>query len=374
MRSKRVYLDLTHVGRHVTGLERIAIEQFEKVDFEGSDVVPVRGKGALSMVLRQQFLLPFLALVHPSAHFVFPGFPPSPFFALLKARTTMYVHDTFLLTRKADLSTKARHYMAPQFAFALKHLKRFMVNSEKTLKEVRAICREDAEISLYRPGVDNVFGLSATGRPERPAEPRPLRLAALGTVEPRKNYRAAAAILDSLEARGCKDAELHIIGRRGWGADAEAIAQHPGVVIHGYLETADVKAKLEAADVYICTSHDEGLGLPLLEAQYAGLPMVAPDAPVFREVLGTSGTFIDPAKPDEAAARILALVRSPDWRANESAKALANVKRWNAGAAADLAAARKAFVTPGSQSSASAGSAAPVRQDSMSKNARRTSP
>lgn len=344
MQAKRVYLDLTHVGRHVTGLERIAIEQFAKVDFEGAQIVPVRGGGALSMVLRQQFQLPLLALLHPSAHFIFPGFPPSPFFALLKNRTTMYVHDTFLLNRKKDLSAKARLYMAPQFAFALKQLKRFMVNSEKTLKEVQSICGDAARITLYRPGVENVFGLCATGRSERAGEPRPLRLAALGTIEPRKNYRAAVAIMDHLKALGFKDAELHIIGRAGWGEDASAIAQHPSVIVHGYLEAADVKAKLEAADVYLCTSHDEGLGLPLLEAQYAGLPMVAPDAPVFREVLGPSGTFIDPANPGEAAARIVSLIRSPDWRATESAKALANVQRWNAGAAADLAAARKTFV------------------------------
>jgi hypothetical protein len=37
--------------------------------------------------------------------------------------------------------------------------------------------------------------------------------------------------------------------------------------------------------------------LPLLEAQYAGLPIIAPDAAIFREVLGESGIHIDTADP-----------------------------------------------------------------------------
>ncbi|MGE0053993.1 MAG: glycosyltransferase [Hyphomicrobium sp.] len=342
---QRVYLDLTHAGRHVTGLERISIEQFEQVHFHGADIVPVRANGVASMILRQQFLLPALAVLNPSAQFVFPGFPPSPFFALLSRRVWMYVHDTFLITRKNDLSAKARFYMAPQFAFALRHLKRFMVNSEKTRDELRPFVGKDATIRLYRPFVGNVFDLTAEGREARIVKPNPLRLAALGTIEPRKNYSAAIAVLDQLRSMGHADAQLHIIGRPGWGEDAQRIATHPGVVIHGYLPAEQVKKELEAADIYLCTSHDEGLGLPLLEAQYAGLPIIAPDAPVFRQVLAASGTFINPSKPEEAARTILAMTSDPEWRAQTATAALGNIERWNEISDKDLASARQIFAS-----------------------------
>ena len=114
--------------------------------------------------------------MNPSARFVFPGFPPSPVFGLMSGRVTMYVHDTFLMTRKKDLSAKARLYMAPQFAFALRRLKRFLVNSEKTLAEVREICSPDATVTLYRPAVSNVFALHAS-RPCQPSVPRRNRCA-----------------------------------------------------------------------------------------------------------------------------------------------------------------------------------------------------
>ena len=82
----KVYLDLTHLGRHVTGIERIAIELFEKQSFAGAVMQPVRSRGMLSMIIKQQIWLPLLALLHPSAKFVFPGFPPSPLFVLARRR------------------------------------------------------------------------------------------------------------------------------------------------------------------------------------------------------------------------------------------------------------------------------------------------
>ena len=340
----RVYLDLTHLGRHVTGIERVSIEQFEKVDFESADVIPVRSSGIASMILRQQFQLPWLAITHPKALFVFPGFPPSPLFALFRRRAILYVHDTFLNTRRQDLGAKARLYMAPSFALAVRTFKNFFVNSEKTKADLAIHARPDANLRLYRPSVANVFNLETSSRTTGDDAALPLKLVALGTVEPRKNYAAALAILDSLRAKHDPAAELHIVGRAGWGPDAEQINSHAGVTVHGYLPEADVRRVMASTDVYLCTSHDEGLGLPLLEAQYAGLPVVAPDKPVFREVLASSGTFIDPALPDQAAATIAALISKPDWRGAASKAALENVARWNALAASDLEQARRIFL------------------------------
>ncbi len=339
----RVYLDLTHLGRHVTGIERVSIEQFEKVAFDGAEIVPVRSKGVASMILRQQLLLPALALLHPRARFIFPGFPPSPLLALARRRVHLYVHDTFLITRAADLSAKARLYMAPQFKFAVRTLKNFFVNSEKTRADLAPHLATDAVVKLYRPAVANHFGLGAGHRTSLAEKPSPLRLVSLGTVEPRKNYAAALRILDAIRATHDSAAELHIIGRAGWGNDAAAVSGHPGVIVHGYLTEAAVKAVLETADIYLCTSHDEGLGLPLIEAQFAGLPVVAPNQPVFREVLGHSGTFIDPSDAAAAARTIVDVMAEPQWRVLHASSALRNVARWNDAAAIDAAAARQTF-------------------------------
>jgi glycosyltransferase involved in cell wall biosynthesis len=326
----RVYLDLTHLGRQVTGIERVSIEQFEKQTFRGAEVRPVRSKSVPGMILKQQLLLPLLALLNPRALFVFPGFPPSALFALARSRAVLYIHDLFLVTRPQDLGLKAKLYMAGPFRLAVSRLKYFMTNSEKTRAELAAYIRPDSRIALYRPVVRNVFDLSAAGRGERPALPSPLRIVMVGTVEPRKNYAAAVAIRAALERLGFAGTQLHVIGREGWGGATAPLRANPDVVLHGYLSLRDAKRAIEACDLYLCTSHDEGLGLPLIEAQYAGLPVAAPDTTVFREVLGDSGLFFDPSAPEDAARIIAALIASPGWRQATADAALANAERWNA--------------------------------------------
>jgi glycosyltransferase involved in cell wall biosynthesis len=126
------------------------------------------------------------------------------------------------------------------------------------------------------------------------------------------------------------------------------------VTLHGYQPREGVQKLLRDADIFICTSHDEGLGLPLLEAQYGGLPIVAPDADIFHEVLGVSGIFIDPADPVAAATRIEAMLSQRQWRSRYVALATQNLKRWNALATADRDAvigliaklARRPVITP----------------------------
>jgi glycosyltransferase involved in cell wall biosynthesis len=181
--------------------------------------------------------------------------------------------------------------------------------------------------------VRNIFGLDAGGRADR--KDRGLRLVALGTVEPRKNFVAAAKIVAALRALGFPDTRLDIVGRQGWGDDWYILKGLPSVTLHGYQSEDRVKALLAEADLFICTSHEEGLGLPLLEAQYAGLPIVAPDAAIFREVLDQSGILIDPSEPKAAAAKIAGLLEDSNWRSRYAALDAQNLARWNALARAD---------------------------------------
>jgi glycosyltransferase involved in cell wall biosynthesis len=329
-----IYVDNTHLGRHVTGLERITLELFSASALAPLNVVPVTARGTRQMVTTQTFGLP-MRLATSSAMLLCPGFPPSPLLLPFASRVLPYVHDDFLVTRPTELNARARLYMARPFKLALRHYPRFLANSNDTRRRIAVHTRSDAEITLYRPSVRNVFGLQSEQRTGRAAAPRPLRLVALGTVEPRKNFTAAAALVAVLRGRGFADATLDIVGRRGWGDDWQALEAMPGVTLHDYQPTERVRQLLDTADLFVCTSHDEGLGLPLLEAQYAGLPIVAPDAPIFREVLDASGIFINPAEPAAAAAQIAAALSIQNWRARYVALAEQNLDRWNALAQGD---------------------------------------
>jgi glycosyltransferase involved in cell wall biosynthesis len=327
-----IYVDHTHLGRHVTGLERITMELFSTAALAPLDVEPVTTHNVPQMIMTQTMGLP-LKLAASSSVLLCPGFPPSPLLRPFASRVLPYIHDLFLLSRPADLNRRARLYMAAPFKLAVRHYPHFLVNSLDTRKQLAAHCRPDATITPYRPPVRNVFDLDDAGRAAR--QGRPLRLVALGTVEPRKNFVAAAEITGALRACGFADATLDIVGRRGWGSDWQTLEAMPAVTLHGYQSADRVRELLHDADLFICTSHEEGLGLPLLEAQYTGLPVIAPDAAIFREVLDTSGIFIDTAAPKAAATDIAALLSEPGWRARHIDLATRNLARWNALAAAD---------------------------------------
>lgn len=329
-----IIIDQTHMGRRASGIERVTSSLFSQDALAPLAVEVERASGnRLDMLFKQAVSMPAKAVRRPDAIWIFPGFPPSPGFAWLQRRTVLYVHDLFLLQRSHELNRAGRFWLAPNFARALSACRLFLANSETTAAQLRPRVRSDAEILLYRPPAADVFQLSQL-RPRQRADDT-IILGALGTLEPRKNFVAAARIAQALARRRKSRVELHIIGRSGWGGVREDLSREDGVVLHGFLPDAQARDVIATFDALLCTSHAEGLCLPLLEAQFGGLPVFAPDQPVFREVLGTSGRFIDPERSDEAAATIAGLFGSRAAMEDMRRSARANSARWNALARAD---------------------------------------
>ncbi|SFL94349.1 glycosyltransferase [Methylobacterium pseudosasicola] len=350
--AKRIYLDQTHLRSHVTGIERITLDLFAPDRLAPHDVVPVTSGSLPGMIAEQQIGLPLRALRDRDALFLFPGFPPGPLCAVAAARCLLYVHDTFLLDRPEDLSLKSRLYMSPSFARALRWCPNLFVNSRTTGEAVRAVCAPGARVALLRPSVRDAFGLGDLPGPASYAPGAPLKMLAIGTIEPRKDYPASLALTAALNRAGIP-AELHLVGRVGWGRHAFLDDPPPFLHRYGYLSDADLRDLAGSCHLLLSTSKAEGLGLPLLEVQHGGLPVAAPDAPVFREVLGASGLLIRPEAPEAAAAALGAWIRD-GGRDRAAAASRGNVARWNDAASGDrerfqhfLAGESAAYAAPG---------------------------
>lgn len=324
---RRIVVDQTNLRGHVTGIERVALDLFGPEVLAPHRVELVRSRGLLSMMLKQHLGLPARGLADRRALFVFPGFPPGPLAVALGRRCLIYVHDTFLVTRPQDLNWKARLYMAPSFRIALRRGSRFLVNSRTTAGELRAFTGEGASIELLRPKAGDVFGLAGLPPPPLPAPGETLRLLAIGTIEPRKNYPAAIAITAALNAAGIP-ARLDIVGRIGWGEHDFLRDPPPYIGLHHGVDDAGMRRIAERSHLFLSTSKAEGLGLPLLEVQHGGLPVVAPHGAVFEEVLAGSGLHVDPLAAGAAADAIARFAFEPGRLAEASRAARANVARW----------------------------------------------
>jgi glycosyltransferase involved in cell wall biosynthesis len=158
-------------------------------------------------------------------------------------------------------------------------------------------------------------------------------LLAVGALTPVKNHGSLLAALQTvLQAR--PDARLYVAGIGPLQAElcreADRIAAG-SVVWLG--ERRDVPRLLAAADVFVMSSHSEGLPLSLIEAHAAGRAAVCPDVGGIPEILcatdpGRSGWL---APPDDAAALGAALLEAlsdPERLAMAGQAARARYERW----------------------------------------------
>ena len=124
----------------------------------------------------------------------------------------------------------------------------------------------------------------------------------VSTIEPRKNH---AYLLDAFErawATG-STARLCIVGKIGWKCDAlvERIRKHPELnrrlFMYNSLSDRSLEHAYSHATALVFPSYVEGFGLPLVEAMQRGLPAMASDIPVFREIGGDYMAYFDLADP-----------------------------------------------------------------------------
>lgn len=85
---------------------------------------------------------------------------------------------------------------------------------------------------------------------------------------------------------------------------------------------------LTGATALVTASRDEGFGLPVVEAQALGTPVLISDIPIFREIGGPAAGFFHPDRVDEVVAAVHALEQPGEW-ARRSAAATAWAKRFN---------------------------------------------
>jgi glycosyltransferase involved in cell wall biosynthesis len=130
-----------------------------------------------------------------------------------------------------------------------------------------------------------------------------------GTIEPRKNHLLLLHIWRDIVAQlGESAPKLVVIGARGWENEQviDLLERCPGLRDHvieaSGLTTPSIKQLLLGARALLMPSFAEGYGLPIVEALALGVPVIASDIPVFREIGDGRLLTIDPTD-------------GPGWRA-----------------------------------------------------------
>lgn len=190
--------------------------------------------------------------------------------------------------------------------------------------------RSSFKIDWFHLGADIESSIPTRGIPLNGVEALELISAGqtfltVGTMEPRKCHQQILDAFDELWREG-EAVNLVVVGRHGWLTEklATRMTTHEryGSSLFWYEVASDefLEKIYQASSCLIAASQAEGFGLPLIEAAQYGLPIIARDIPVFREVAQNGAMYFtgdDAESLSKAIQHWLALKRQnqiPDSR------------------------------------------------------------
>lgn len=265
-------------------------------------------------------------------------------------RQVVTVHDLFSLksTQWSDDAFRAKKHA--RYAEIAARADAVCTPSHATARDVETLLKVPrAKLFVTPLGADPSF------RPLSAADVAPVlarhRVTApyvlfVGLAQPRKNLEAVTTVFGRIAARDDR-VQLVLAGPDGYPEGRfPALLKETGAadrVRHlGYVPVDDLPALYGGAAVLLFPSHDEGFGLPALEAMACGCPVVASTAGALPEVLGDGGLCFRPDALDDLEEATSRLLDDPEARAAEATRGLARAAAfsWEATARATLEAYR----------------------------------
>ena len=215
-----------------------------------------------------------------------------------------YIHDLIPLEFPEYQTPRSRIVFRRYLAELAKGPVKFVVNSADTGRRL-AVYASEQGWKVEAPTVAIPFlEQNGTTPDEPPASLIPVFakgpvFTILGTIEPRKNHLLLLTLWRQMAAAG-QAPQLLVIGKRGWMNDNivalldDCAAIQPYVTEASGLTDGEIAAALRASSAMLFPSFAEGLGIPMLEAHAAGLPVIASNLPALREIAAEDTVFLDP--------------------------------------------------------------------------------
>ncbi|MBN1978980.1 MAG: glycosyltransferase family 4 protein [Anaerolineae bacterium] len=152
----------------------------------------------------------------------------------------------------------------------------------------------------------------------------------LGTLQPRKNL---ARVIDAFATIETK-ATLVLAGKRGWLHDdlfsqVRRLRLEERVLFPGYIAEEDKAALLSGALAFVFPSLYEGFGLPVLEAQACGCPVITSTTSSLPEVAGDGALLVDPRDSSAIADAMQRITADPTLRESLVGRGFINARRFS---------------------------------------------
>ncbi len=241
-------------------------------------------------------------------HYVALGLPP--------ARTLLTIHDCVFLYSATGIKRRVLKWLL--LDMPVRRCRLVTTISETTRKDILDFtgCPPDKVVVIPDPVSDTIRYSPAAFRKEEPV------ILFMGTTD-NKNLLRVARALSGVDCCLQVVGQLNPVQQQALADQSIRYTQHSG------LSDEQVAAAYANADLVLFPSTFEGFGLPIVEAQKAGRPVITSDLSPMKEVAGGAAHLVDPYDIDSIRKGVLSVIQQPDYRQQLVEKGLANVHRFS---------------------------------------------
>ena len=188
------------------------------------------------------------------------------------------------------------------------------------------------EPSVAETGIVNHYGIDLSRFPmsptRAPLDERALRLLYVSVYYPHKDPCTVSRAVSILRDQGISataDITMDEQECRLWSSGPPEYAELRRAEKRGYIQLGSVdydslKQRYHNASIFVFPSISETFGFPLVEAMACGLPIIAADTTINREICGPAALYHAPHDPESVAQRVHELATRPDlysWLSSE---------------------------------------------------------
>jgi glycosyltransferase involved in cell wall biosynthesis len=224
-----------------------------------------------------------------------------------------------------------RWYMRLSIRFSCRAASTVIAVSENTKRDLERLYRLSSNKIVVIPEgyeQDSKFNLKIKNTKSQPY------LLFIGRVEERKNVRRIVEAFGILKEKYRIPHRLVLVGRPGYGYEniqyrISNTKYRDSVIELGYVGEEEKWELLRGADVFVFPSLYEGFGIPVLEAQSVGAPVVTANVSSLPEVGGDGAVFVDPFRAESIAEGIWKVLSEAEFRDGIIGKAQKNVRKFS---------------------------------------------
>jgi glycosyltransferase involved in cell wall biosynthesis len=227
-----------------------------------------------------------------------------------KIKTVVSIHDLIYLRFPQYYKPIDRYIYHKKSEYACKNSDRIVAISERTKKDIMEYYGiPEGKIEVIYQSCDDAFKVL------QPAEAKiAVRekydlpenyLLNVGTIEPRKNLLLLIKALQNINS----DFKLVVVGKqqayaRQVKAEIERLKLEDRVIFLEGVPFEDLPLIYQMATVFIYPSLYEGFGIPVIEALFSNIPVIAATGSCLEEAGGPSSIYVSPSDHNELAKQV----------------------------------------------------------------------